>query len=94
MTEMECRDIGCTVENYEGHAYESRFWPPPDRESRSNRSNSQTPLPGGPSGRSRRERTKSSASCWNQAHFEDPTILVEYSKELKQTIVQGQANTT
>ena len=26
----------------------------------------------------------------NRAHFEDPTILVEYSKELKQTIVQGQ----
>ena len=25
----------------------------------------------------------------NRAHFEDPTILVEYSKELKQTIVQG-----
>lgn len=26
----------------------------------------------------------------NKANFEDPTILVEYSKELKQTIVQGQ----
>ena len=26
----------------------------------------------------------------NRAHFEDPTILVEYSKELKQTILQGQ----
>ena len=26
----------------------------------------------------------------NDAKFEDPTILVEYSKELKQTIVQGQ----
>ena len=26
----------------------------------------------------------------NRAHFEDPTILVEYSKELKQTIIQGQ----
>ena len=26
----------------------------------------------------------------NRAHFEDPTILVEYSKELKQIIVQGQ----
>ena len=26
----------------------------------------------------------------NRAHFEDPTIEVEYSKELKQTIVQGQ----
>ena len=26
----------------------------------------------------------------NRANFEDPTILVEYSKELKQTILQGQ----
>ena len=26
----------------------------------------------------------------NDAKFEDPTILVEYSKELKQTIIQGQ----
>lgn len=26
----------------------------------------------------------------NRAHFEDPTILVEYSKELKQIIIQGQ----
>lgn len=26
----------------------------------------------------------------NDARFEDPTILVEYSKELKQTIIQGQ----
>ncbi len=26
----------------------------------------------------------------NEAKFEDPTILVEYSKELKQTIIQGQ----
>lgn len=26
----------------------------------------------------------------NRAHFEDPTILVEYSKELKQIILQGQ----
>ena len=26
----------------------------------------------------------------NRAHAEDPTILVEYSKELKQTILQGQ----
>lgn len=30
----------------------------------------------------------------NDAKFEDPTILVEYSKELKQTIIQGQENTT
>jgi len=26
----------------------------------------------------------------NRAHFDDPSILVEYSKELKQTILQGQ----
>ncbi|HIS33705.1 MAG TPA: elongation factor G [Candidatus Avirikenella pullistercoris] len=26
----------------------------------------------------------------NKAHFEDPTIVVEYSKELKQTIIYGQ----
>lgn len=26
----------------------------------------------------------------NKARYEDPTLLVEYSKELKQTIVQGQ----
>jgi len=29
----------------------------------------------------------------NKLHQEDPTIIIEYSKELKQIIVHGQVNT-
>lgn len=88
VTEMEAGDIGCTVKlkgtrtNQTLAAAGSGIEIEPIKfpEPRYRR----------PSGRSKTGEDEKLGELLNRAHFEDPTILVEYSKELKQTIVQGQ----
>lgn len=87
VTEMEAGDIGCTVK-LKG----------PRRTRRSAR---RAPTSGSSRPRFPEPRYRAAVplktgedeklgELLNRAHSEDPTILVEYSKELKQTIVQGQ----
>ena len=87
VTELMAGDIGCTVKLKGTRTNDTLA--APRHPSRSSRSSSPEPRYRAAIKCKEQADEEKLGKILNDAKFEDPTILVEYSKELKQTIIQG-----